>query len=115
MGRDALIAERSNGGPARRIVGLRWNSEDVIDVYASLFRQAAIPTQMELPRMIQRHALYPDKVVRNGRVVGCSTSRVYSTYLRQMISLCVIETDLMWKIGRNGTLGTAPNGMTEAA
>jgi len=95
MGRDALIAERSNGGPARRIVGLRWNSEDVIDVYASLFRQAAIPTQMELPRMIQRHALYPDKVVKNGRVVGCSTSRVYSTHLLQMISLCVIDRDLM--------------------
>jgi glycine cleavage system aminomethyltransferase T len=95
MGREALIAEKNAGGPARRLVGLRWNSDDVIEVYASLFRQGTIPTQMELPRMIQRHALYPDKVLKDGRVVGCSTSRVYSTYLRQMISLCVIDKALM--------------------
>lgn len=94
MGRDALIAERNAGGPARRLVGLRWNSADVIAVYASLFEPGPIPTQMEMPRMIHRYAPDPDKVLKDGRVVGCSTSRAYSTYLRQMISLCVIDKDL---------------------
>jgi glycine cleavage system aminomethyltransferase T len=94
MGREALIAERDAGGPARRIVGLKWNSEDVIDVYAALFRPGPIPAQMDMPRTIHRHALDPDKVLHDGRVVGCSTSRVYSAHLRQMISLCVIEKHL---------------------
>jgi glycine cleavage system aminomethyltransferase T len=91
MGRQALLAEQRAGGPVRRIAGLRWNSEDVVDVYASLFRAGPIPTQMEMPRMIHRHALNPDSVLKDDRVVGCSTSRVYSAGLRQMISLCVID------------------------
>ena len=94
MGRQALLAQREAGGPARRIVGLLWNSEDVIDVFAALFRDGPIPAQMEMPRMITRHALNPDKVLRDGRVVGCSTSRVYSAYLRKTISLCVIDKGL---------------------
>jgi vanillate/3-O-methylgallate O-demethylase len=91
LGREALAAVQRAGGPARRIVGLRWNNDDVIDVYAALFRDGKIPNQMELPRMQQRHALYPDKVVVDGCTVGCSTSRVYSAHLRQMISLCVMD------------------------
>lgn len=93
-GRHALIAEKNAGGPARRIAGLQWNSDDVIDVYAALFRQGPIPAQMDMPRMIERHALDPDKVMKDGKVVGCSTSRVYSAYLRRMISLCVIDKAL---------------------
>jgi vanillate/3-O-methylgallate O-demethylase len=94
MGREALIAEKNAGGPARRIVGLEWNSEDVVDVFAALFRQGPIPKQMDMPRMIHRHALDPDKVLLNGKVVGCSTSRVYSAFLRKTISLCVIDREL---------------------
>ncbi|MBI3014764.1 MAG: aminomethyl transferase family protein [Candidatus Tectomicrobia bacterium] len=93
MGREALIVEKNAGGPARRIVGLKWNSEDVIDVYAALFRAGPIPTPMELPRVNHKHSLDPDKVLKDGNVVGCSTSRVYSPYFRQMISLCVIDKD----------------------
>ena len=44
--------------------------------------------------MIDRHSPYPDKVLKDDQVVGCSTSRVYSAYLRQMISLCVIDKAL---------------------
>lgn len=95
MGREALRAEKAAGGPARRIVGLEWNSEDVIDVFAALFRHGAPPKQMDMPRMIHRHALDPDKVLLSGKVVGCSTSRVYSAFLRKTISLCVIDKDLM--------------------
>ena len=95
MGRDALDAEKRAGGPARHLVGLHWNSADVIGVYASLFESGPTPTYMEMPRMTHRYAPDPDQVVKDGRVVGCSTSRVYSPYLRRMISLCVIENQLM--------------------
>jgi vanillate/3-O-methylgallate O-demethylase len=49
---------------------------------------------MDMPRTIVRHAIDPDQVLKDGKVVGCSTSRVYSAYLRKMISLCVIDRSL---------------------
>ena len=49
---------------------------------------------MDMPRTIVRHAIDPDKVLKGGKVIGCSTSRVYSSYLRNMISLCVIDKNL---------------------
>lgn len=33
-------------------------------------------------------------MILDGKVVGCSTSRVYSAFLRKMISLCVIDREL---------------------
>jgi glycine cleavage system aminomethyltransferase T len=57
--------------------------------------------QMDMPRSVVRHAIDPDKVLKDGKVVGCSTSRVYSTYLRRMISLCVLD--------KNISLGTDVN------
>jgi vanillate/3-O-methylgallate O-demethylase len=95
LGRDALIAEVKSGGPARRLVGLVWNSEDIVDLYAAFFREGPIPTPMEMPRESAKLAMDPDKVLKGGRVVGCSTSRVYSPYLRKMISLCTIDKDLI--------------------
>lgn len=94
LGRDALIAEVKSGGPARRLVGLVWNSDDIIDLYAAFFREGPIPTPMEMPRESAKLAMDPDKVLKDGKVVGCSTSRVYSPYLRKMISLCTIDKDL---------------------
>ena len=94
LGRDALIAEKKAGGPARRIAGLVWNIDDVVDVFASLFRDGPRYLQMDMPRSIHRHAIDPDKVMNDGKVVGCSSSRVYSSYLRKMISLCVLDRDV---------------------
>lgn len=94
LGRDALVAEVKAGGPARRLVGLVWNSEEVIDVYTALFREGPIPTPMEIPRVGYKWGMEPDKVLKDGKVVGCSTSRAYSPYLRKMISLCTIDKEL---------------------
>lgn len=94
LGKAALIAERDAGGPKRIVMGLIWNADDVVDVFASLFRDDDRLQQMDMPRAIVRHAIDPDKVIKDGKVVGCSTSRVYSSYLRKMISLCVIDRDL---------------------
>lgn len=88
LGRKALEAEVAN--PTRLMRTLVWNADDVVDVYASLFRQDKPYDYMEMPRD-QRGYMYADKVMKNGKPVGVSTSRGYSYYFRQMLSLCTID------------------------
>ena len=45
---------------------------------------------MDIPRD-QRGFMYADKVISNGKLVGVATSRGYSYYFREMISLCTID------------------------
>lgn len=89
-GRDALAEELA--APRRQIRTLVWNDEDVVGVYASLFRKDGAPCHfMEMPRD-QRGFMYADKVLgAGGREVGVATSRGYSYYFREMISLAVID------------------------
>ena len=75
------------------MVTLVWNAEDVTEVYASLFRTDAAYQYMEMPRNILG-CVFADKVLKNGETVGVSTSRCYSYYFRQMLSLCVIDVTL---------------------
>jgi len=90
IGRKALEDEVAH--PKRTMVTLVWNADDVIDVYASLFRQGKPYHYMETPRD-QRGFMYADKVLKDGKPVGVSTSRGYSYYFRQMISLCTIDIE----------------------
>jgi vanillate/3-O-methylgallate O-demethylase len=69
---------------------LVWNADDVVDVYASMFRDARPYDYMDMPRD-QRGFMYADKVIQNGKVVGVSTSRGYSYYFREMLSLCTLD------------------------
>ncbi|MGO9931464.1 MAG: glycine cleavage T C-terminal barrel domain-containing protein [Steroidobacteraceae bacterium] len=71
---------------------LVWNADDVIDVYASLYRKGTPYHIMEMPRD-QRGFMYADKVLRNGKEVGVATSRGYSYYFREMLSLCTIDVE----------------------
>jgi vanillate/3-O-methylgallate O-demethylase len=87
IGREVLQAEVAN--PRRVMRTLVWNSEDVADVYASLFREEAYDF-MELPRD-QRGFMYMDKVLKDGKVVGIASSRGYSYYFKKMLSLCTIN------------------------
>jgi vanillate/3-O-methylgallate O-demethylase len=88
IGRKAL--EQEVASPKRTIRTLVWNAEDVIDVYASLFRQGQPYEFMDMPRD-QRIRLVADKVMKDGREVGVATTRGYSYFFRVMISLCVID------------------------
>ncbi|NPV37627.1 MAG: aminomethyl transferase family protein [Bacteroidales bacterium] len=92
IGRAALEAEMKN--PKRTMVTLVWNAEDVIDVYASLFKKGDHYDYMEMPRD-QRGFVYFDKVIdKEGKLVGISSSRGYSYYFREMLSLCSIDVEL---------------------
>jgi glycine cleavage system aminomethyltransferase T/ABC-type branched-subunit amino acid transport system substrate-binding protein len=88
IGRKALEPEVAN--PKRLMRTLVWNADDVVDVYASMFRDARPCDYMDMPRD-QRGFMYADKVIQNGKVVGVSTSRGYSYYFREMLSLCTLD------------------------
>ena len=89
IGREAL--EREVAAPRRVMRTLVWNGDDVADVYASLFSKEQTPYQfMEMPRD-QRGFMYADRVLLNGKDVGVATSRGYSYYFREMLSLCTID------------------------
>ncbi|MFC9250947.1 hypothetical protein [Amycolatopsis thailandensis] len=87
-GRTALLAEKAN--PRRVLRTLVWNGDDVQKVHASLFEKGANYTYMEMPRD-QRGMMWADRVERNGKLVGVATSRGYSYYFREMLSLATID------------------------
>ena len=91
IGRDALepIVQK----PKRTMVTLLWNSEDVIEIYRSLFRKGTPFHHMEMPRELLFEMVI-DRVIKDGKNVGISTSRCYSYYFREMISLCVLYVKL---------------------
>lgn len=90
IGRDAL--EKEAAEPRRVIRTLVWNEDDVIDVYASLFKQGQPFDFMEMPRD-QRGFMYADKVLKGDTVAGVTTSRGYSYYFRKMLSLATIDVE----------------------
>jgi glycine cleavage system aminomethyltransferase T len=94
LGRKQLEAEVSD--PKRTIVTLRWNPEDVIDIYASLLRPGEEYKTLDLPthpyhRGAHAHA---DHVLKDGKPVGISSGTVYSYYYREVISHCTIDIAL---------------------
>ena len=91
LGREALEKEVAN--PKRTIRTLVWNADDCVDVYASLFRKDHKPYAfMDMPRD-QRALMGADKVLIGGKEVGVATTRGYSYFFREMISLCVIDIE----------------------
>lgn len=90
VGRDALEKEVEN--PRRTTVTLEWDDQDVIDVYASLFRRGEHYKFMEVPYQKYR-SIEADKVLKDGKEVGVSTGRGYSYYFKKMISLCTVEME----------------------
>jgi glycine cleavage system aminomethyltransferase T len=92
IGRAALEPEVAE--PRRSMMTLVWNPDDVAEVYASLFDKTATPyLYMEMPRNILG-CVFADKVLKDGEIVGVSTSRCYSYYFREMLSLCVLDIAL---------------------
>jgi glycine cleavage system aminomethyltransferase T len=93
VGRDAIERELVN--PKRTIVTLEWNTDDVMDVYASLFRDGAEYKTFELPTTphFRRMIAYADHTLCNGKLAGISSGTCYSYHFRKMISLCTIDRE----------------------
>ncbi|MGQ4556533.1 aminomethyl transferase family protein [Halobellus sp. GM3] len=88
LGREALEAEVEN--PRRTLVTLVWDDADVVDVYASLFRDGEPYKFMDMPNK-QQWKMESDRVLVDAETVGVSTFRGYSYYFREMLSLCTID------------------------
>jgi glycine cleavage system aminomethyltransferase T len=84
-GKEALIKEKQTGGPARRLVGLEWNSDDMAELYAAQFRDAPAAPPPDLPYG-QFRVLFL-KVLEGGWASGYA----YSPNLRRMISLARLD------------------------
>jgi len=92
LGRVALEAEVAH--PKRTVVTLRWNPEDVIDIYASLLRPGDEYKTIDLPyapnEWPQAHA---DHIVKGGHQIGISSGTTYSYYFREVLSMGCIDID----------------------
>jgi vanillate/3-O-methylgallate O-demethylase len=88
LGREALEVEKA--APRRVLRTLVWNADDVQDVYNSLFRPGENYDYMDMPRD-QRGFMWADRVTSDGETVGVATSRGYSYYFREMISLSTLD------------------------
>ena len=92
IGREAL--EKEAAAPKRKLVTLVWNSEDMIDVFASLFRPGEEYKTPELPCAEPQPAGgYADLVTKNGKEIGVSSFTTSSYYYRSFLSHCTLDVD----------------------
>jgi vanillate/3-O-methylgallate O-demethylase len=92
LGRAALEAEAAFR--KRKTVTLRWNKEDVLDVFASQFEQGEEYRHFEFPTTPQSPAGgHADLVTIDGEPVGVSSLAVYSYFYREMISHSTVDLD----------------------
>ncbi len=91
-GRDALQKEADAGGPARRFVGLVWNSEDMAELYAAQFHDEPAAPPPDLPYGQFRMQFL--KVLKDEDLIGWATGFAYSPNVRRMISLGRVRKDL---------------------
>jgi glycine cleavage system aminomethyltransferase T len=94
IGRAAVEAEVAN--PKRTTVILRWNPDDVVDIFASHFRKDEEPFKMlDLPHAPRKWPMaHADQVIRDGREVGYSSGTIYSLYFREVISMGCVDRDI---------------------
>ena len=92
IGHAALVREKDAGGPARAIVGLMWNSDDMAALYAALFQDGPSAPPPDLP--CGQFRMFYLKVLRDDQHVGWASGVAYSPNIRRMISLARIRKDL---------------------
>jgi len=84
VGREALAEEAKNGGPARSLVGLEINWNEVEALYDK------IGMAPQVPSTASRTAV---PVYRGGRQVGKATSTTWSPTLKKMIALACVSRE----------------------
>ena len=90
IGRKALEKEAEHLSRTWR--SLEWNSDDVLDVYASMLRQGPHYDYMEFPKPFEE-TVDTNQILKNDKLIGTATSRGYSYYFRKVISHAVIDME----------------------
>jgi vanillate/3-O-methylgallate O-demethylase len=94
VGRGALEEEVAN--PRRTIATLRWNPDDVVDIYASLlqpgqeYKTIDLPTSPPWTQGMNSHA---DHLLKDGHSIGYSSGTIYSYYFREVLSHACLDVD----------------------
>ena len=94
IGRKAIEAEIAN--PKRTVATLRWNADDVIDIYRSLlspgeeYRTLDLPTTPPWKDGTNAHA---DHILKDDKRVGISSGTIYSYYFREVLSMACIDLE----------------------
>lgn len=93
IGRAAVEIEAA--APRRKTVTLRWNPDDLGEIFASQFRQGDEYKFIEFPCVVQPKAAggHADLVTKGGKEVGIASAGAYSYYYRELLSHCVIDID----------------------
>ncbi len=88
IGREAL--EKEVASPIRTVVTLEFDSDDVIDIYASMFRSEQPYDMLEIPYP-PTWVAHTDQVLKDGRPIGVSTTPGYSLHFRKVLSLAYLD------------------------
>jgi vanillate/3-O-methylgallate O-demethylase len=92
VGKDALEAMVDD--QQRERVTLVWNSEDVVDVYGSLFEEGETYKYVDMPDVATQWSVtHYDTVLKDGEEVGLSKYPGYLYYEREMLSLATIDVE----------------------
>jgi len=92
IGREALKDKIDD--QQRQRVTLVWDSEEVIDIYASLFTDGATNQFITLPDVAtQFAATHYDTVLKDDDVIGFSKYPGYLYYEREMLSLATVDVE----------------------
>jgi len=92
IGRDAF--EREVAEPRRKTVTLRWDPDDVTDVFASQLKSGEPYKFIEFPVSPQQPAGgHADLVTKGGQAVGVSSAVVYSYYYRELLSQATVDLE----------------------
>jgi vanillate/3-O-methylgallate O-demethylase len=86
-GRAALQQELAQ--PQRLRVTLEYNNDDMVDIYASLFREGTPYDFMDVPHQA-KWVTWADQVLKEGKPVGVSTVPGYSFYFRKVLALAYL-------------------------
>lgn len=90
LGRAALEAMADK--PHREKVWLVWNRDDVLKIFASELGTGDRCKHLEMPGA-QYSTLPFDRVMKDGKLIGLSTYNVYTSNVRNWISLAMIDRD----------------------
>jgi vanillate/3-O-methylgallate O-demethylase len=91
IGREAL--ERRAADRHRKKAWLYWHRDDVARIFASMYEQGDQRFKyIDMPSAWYASMQY-DRIEKDGRLIGLSTTAVYSSNARSWISLCMIDED----------------------
>ncbi|MCZ4535931.1 hypothetical protein O4159_10745 [Gordonia terrae] len=91
VGRAALEAEVAD--PRRVRVTLEWNSDDVVDLYRTMFEDGEVFPQLDIPHN-QRWVAWFDSVRDpSGNEIGVSTTPGYSAWARKVLTLAYLRPE----------------------